>query len=101
ITANMKDLYREIPAQNLDVWVSTPTFADLCLLDENFNQENNPRLTRFLFCGEVLAKKTASELLDRFPDAVIYNTYGPTEATVAVTQVKVTREIIDAYPSLP
>lgn len=42
ITANMKDLYREIPAQNLDVWVSTPSFADLCLLDENFNQENNP-----------------------------------------------------------
>ncbi|GAB1491355.1 D-alanine--poly(phosphoribitol) ligase subunit DltA [Listeria innocua] len=101
ITANMKDLYREIPAQNFDVWVSTPSFADLCLLDDNFNQENNPNLTRFLFCGEVLAKKTASELLDRFPDAVIYNTYGPTEATVAVTQVKVTRELIDAYPSLP
>ncbi len=101
ITANLKALYHEIPAQSLDVWVSTPSFADLCLLDPNFNQENNPNLTRFLFCGEVLAKKTANELLNRFPDAVIYNTYGPTEATVAVTQVKVTRELLDAYPSLP
>lgn len=101
ITSNLKDLYHEIPAQSFDVWVSTPSFADLCLLDPNFNQENNPNLTRFLFCGEVLAKKTARELLVRFPDAVIYNTYGPTEATVAVTQVRVTAELIDAYPSLP
>ncbi|MGC9248243.1 D-alanine--poly(phosphoribitol) ligase subunit DltA, partial [Listeria ivanovii] len=101
ITSNMKDLYHEISAQNFDVWVSTPSFADLCLLDPNFNQENNPNLSRFLFCGEVLAKKTAYELLDRFPDAAIYNTYGPTEATVAVTQVKITRELLDAYPSLP
>ncbi|MBC1514972.1 D-alanine--poly(phosphoribitol) ligase subunit DltA [Listeria immobilis] len=101
ISANLKDLYLEIPVQNLDVWISTPSFAELCLLDANFNQENNPNLTRFLFCGEVLAKKTALELLNRFPDAVIYNTYGPTEATVAVTQVKVTRELLEAYPSLP
>lgn len=101
ISANLKDLYFEIPVQNLDVWISTPSFAELCLLDANFNQENNPNLTRFLFCGEVLAKKTALELLNRFPDAVIYNTYGPTEATVAVTQVKVTRELLEAYPSLP
>ena len=30
-----------------------------------------------------------------------YNTYGPTEATVAVTGIKLTPEVIEAYNPLP
>ncbi|RYA84136.1 D-alanine--poly(phosphoribitol) ligase, partial [Enterobacter cloacae complex sp. 743-2DZ2F-22B] len=36
-----------------------------------------------------------------FPSATIYNTYGPTEATVAVTSIQITQEILDQYPTLP
>ena len=32
---------------------------------------------------------------------MVYNTYGPTEATVAVTGIKLTPEIIEAYNPLP
>lgn len=100
-SANLKDLYATIPKLQLDVWVSTPSFIDICLLDTHFNEENNPSLTKFIFCGEVLTKETARELIARFPSAKIYNTYGPTEATVAVTKIEITNEIIEAYPSLP
>ncbi len=101
ISANLKKLYQTIPKLHLNVWVSTPSFIDVCLLDADFNHENNPDLINFLFCGEILTKETARELLRRFPTANIYNTYGPTEATVAVTQIKITEELIERYPSLP
>ncbi len=39
--------------------------------------------------------------VNRFPSATIYNTYGPTEATVAVTSIQITQEILDQYPTLP
>ncbi len=39
--------------------------------------------------------------VSRFPSATIYNTYGPTEATVAVTSIQITQEILDQYPTLP
>ena len=101
ISGNLKDLYRAIPELKIDVWVSTPSFADLCLMDPNFSGETADSIAHFLFCGEVLTKGTAKELLGRFPNADIYNTYGPTEATVAVTSVQITDELIDQYPSLP
>ncbi len=100
-SANLKDLYSRIPKLRLDVFVSTPSFADICLLDPQFNGTNNPSLTKFIFCGEVLTKETARELIARFPEAKIYNTYGPTEATVAVTKIEITNEVTAAYPSLP
>ncbi|MDN6715651.1 MAG: AMP-binding protein, partial [Lacticaseibacillus paracasei] len=82
-------------------WVSTPSFAEIALLDPNFNQDNYPDLTHFLFCGEELVNKTAQELITRFPKATVYNTYGPTETTVAVTGMAITQDIVDQYPRLP
>jgi D-alanine--poly(phosphoribitol) ligase subunit 1 len=40
-------------------------------------------------------------LLDRFPDAKVWNTYGPTEATVAMTSVEITRDVLAKNPRLP
>ena len=71
-------------------WVSTPSFADLCLAEPTFNASRLPRLEAFLFCGETLRCATAAKLLERFPQAKVINTYGPTESTVCVTQVEVT-----------
>ncbi|HCZ38295.1 D-alanine--poly(phosphoribitol) ligase subunit DltA [Brochothrix thermosphacta] len=100
-TLNFKSLFEKLPGMALDVWVSTPSFADICLMDKAFNEANYPNLQRFLFCGEELTLKTATKLIERFPKAAIYNTYGPTEATVAVTQVLITEEIVNKYARLP
>lgn len=81
------------------VWVSTPSFAFLFSREENEVIASN--VDYFLFCGEVLPHALAKSLKTHFPEAVIYNTYGPTEATVATTLVEITPEIIAKYPSLP
>ena len=60
-----------------------------------------PKLKLFIFCGETLANATAARLAERFPAARIVNTYGPTESTVAVTQVEVTPAMAAAAEPLP
>ncbi|OHP60411.1 D-alanine--poly(phosphoribitol) ligase [Staphylococcus sp. HMSC061F10] len=85
----------------INAWVSTPSFMEMCLLLPNLNESSYPSLNHFFFCGEILPHRTAKALLDRYPSAVVYNTYGPTEATVAVTGIKLTPEVIEAYNLLP
>jgi len=99
--ANLKDLYIALRRSAITTWVSTPTFVQMCLVERGFDQTMLPQLRRFLFCGETFAPETASQLLDRFPHAEVWNSYGPTEATVACTSVRITRETIALYPALP
>jgi D-alanine--poly(phosphoribitol) ligase subunit 1 len=60
-----------------------------------------PCVRRFLFCGETLAPQTATQLLARFPQAQVWNMYGPTEATVATTSIHIDAEILEKYSPLP
>ena len=99
--ANLKALYEAFRVSGLTTWVSTPSFAQMCLIERTFAQPMLPSLRRFLFCGETLAPETASQLLDRFPEAEVWNTYGPTEATVATTSVRITREVLEKWSPLP
>jgi D-alanine--poly(phosphoribitol) ligase subunit 1 len=99
--ANLKRLYAALGESGITSWVSTPTFAQMCLVERGFVQAMLPLLRRFLFCGETLAPETASQLLERFPNAEVWNTYGPTEATVACASVRVTRDILARYSPLP
>lgn len=101
VQEDYKKLFEELGKSNADIWVSTPSFADLCLADRSFNEELMPNLGTFLFCGEVLTNKTCKKLRKRFPNSVIINTYGPTESTVAVTSIEITDDIINEYEPLP
>lgn len=85
----------------INVWVSTPSFIEMCLLLPNLNEEQYGSLNQFFFCGEILPHRTANALVSRYPNATIYNTYGPTEATVAVTSIQITQDILDHYNPLP
>ncbi len=99
--ASPKRLYQSLAASGATVWVSTPSFAAMCLAERTFGAAMLPRLRRFLFCGETLAPDVAACLLDRFPDAEVWNTYGPTEATVATTSIRITRETLARDNPLP
>jgi len=92
VTDNFRALFETLPTMNLNVWVSTPSFVDICLMEPTFDGTHYPQLTRFLFCGEELTHATAANLHQRFPKARIFNTYGPTETTVAVTQEEISRQ---------
>lgn len=100
-TENFGQLFKILPTLSLEEWVSTPSFVELCLLDKNFNQKNYPNLLHFLFCGEELTRSTAQSLLQRFPEAQVFNTYGPTETCVAVTSLEVTQQTIEQNQRLP
>ena len=92
-------LFADLRASNAEVWVSTPSFADLCLADKAFDQDLLPNVRLFLFCGEALRHGTAAALAQRFPHARIANTYGPTESTVAVTYGEIgAAELADPAP---
>ncbi|XJZ28794.1 D-alanine--poly(phosphoribitol) ligase subunit DltA [Bacillota bacterium Lsc_1132] len=99
--AKPKLLFQALEKSNTQVWTSTPSFVQMCLMDPSFNEELLPELSVFLFCGEILPSGIARQLLERFPNAKVFNTYGPTEATVAVTFVEITADILEQHQTLP
>lgn len=101
LITNPKLLYRALANSGVTTWVSTPSFAQMCLVERTFDATMLPRVRRFLFCGETLAPETAECLLQRFPDAQVWNMYGPTEATVATTSVRIDSELLEKYAQLP
>ena len=101
VTQNFAQLFATLPKLQFNVWVSTPSFAQMCFLDRTFDGEHHPDLTHFPFCGEELPHSEAAMLKKKFPNSHIFNTYGPTETTVAVTQVEITDEVLEKYDRLP
>ena len=101
ITQDFKQLFETILNLPIAIWTSTPSFADMAMLSEDFNAEKMPGITHFYFDGEELTVKTAQKLRDRFPNARIINAYGPTEATVALSAVAITDDMLANMKRLP
>ena len=101
LTTDFKRLFTTINELPIGVWTSTPSFADMAMLSNDFNQETLPHLTHFYFDGEELTVITAQKLRSRFPKARIVNAYGPTEATVALSAVAITDEMLATCKRLP
>ncbi|HEU0230285.1 MAG TPA: D-alanine--poly(phosphoribitol) ligase [Burkholderiaceae bacterium] len=105
---NARELIQDGPAflqrlarERITCWVSTPSFAHQQLLNKTFSGTDLPTVNTFLFCGEVLPHALCVRLRQRFPQARILNTYGPTEATVATTLIEVDQAVLDAHKVLP
>lgn len=96
-----KHLFPALEKSHIENWVSTPSFAQMCLADRRFDATLLQNVRRFLFCGETLAPTIAQQLLERFPQAQVWNTYGPTEATVATTSIEITPRVLQQYAILP
>ncbi|WP_125711163.1 D-alanine--poly(phosphoribitol) ligase subunit DltA [Companilactobacillus zhongbaensis] len=98
---NLPLLQKAILNSQATTWISTPSFFEMCLFFREFNAETLPQLQKFIFCGEELTHVTAEKLLKRFPNAQLYNTYGPTENTVAITSIQITPENLANFDRLP
>jgi len=96
-----KAMLKYLKDGRLNYWVSTPSFAELCLAEQDFDEKLMPDIRYFYFCGETLPADTAGRLMERFPKAKVINTYGPTETTVAVTSVEITEAMVRSGRPLP
>lgn len=101
LVQDFKRLFSTINELPIGVWTSTPSFVDMAMLSKEFSEETLPQLNRFYFCGEELTLKTAQKLQERFPNARIINSYGPTEATVAFSAMTVTPDLLSGTDRLP
>ncbi|WP_334352292.1 D-alanine--poly(phosphoribitol) ligase subunit DltA [Companilactobacillus sp. HBUAS56257] len=100
-TKNFGKLQTAIIDSDFNTWVSTPSFFEMCLLFRGFDEAHMPHLNKFIFCGEELTHATAKKLLKKFPSAELYNTYGPTENTVAITAIKIDEAALEKFDRLP
>lgn len=92
------DLFKN---DKITVAVMTPTFMKLCLINDEFKEENYPDFKCVYFCGELLENKTVKLIFEKFPNLQIINAYGPTEATSAVSGILITKEILEKEELLP
>lgn len=75
-----------IEEQNITHVLSVPSFVGF--LKPFFRKIKLPTIKHWLFCGEALKSDLVKEWQKSVPNAVIYNVYGPTEATIFCTSYK-------------
>ncbi|MCR2041990.1 amino acid adenylation domain-containing protein [Parvibacter caecicola] len=98
--SSMKASFEALSRSDMTVWISTPSYVEMCLADPLFNAELLPKLDTFVLCGEVFRNATALKMLERFPGAKVYNTYGPTE-TQAVSDILIDEQMAHEISPLP
>lgn len=86
---------------NPTVWSSTPSALSLALTCATFSAKDLPALKDFYLAGEVVHAALAQRVWRKFPEARIWNAYGPTEATVILTLVQVNAGLLDKYQTTP
>ncbi len=101
MTANFKDLFEHLEKSNINMWVSTPSYIEMCMADNTFNEKLLPKVERMILTGEPLSKKIAVEVKKRFKQVTLFDCYGPTEATVEATGIEVTEEILNSDKNIP
>lgn len=101
MSENYSQLFSYMKKSNVKLWISTPSFAEICIQDDSFNKELLPNLKTMIFAGEVLSKELINTLKSRFGNIKIINGYGPTEATVLITATEITDEMLKDNRSIP
>lgn len=94
-------LIRSILDNNVTVWISTPGLVYLYLMEPRFNSEHLPLIKSFVFAGESLPLRTYQQLRLKFPNAKIWNAFGPSEATNLTTSISLTNDIVEKYNAIP
>lgn len=82
-----------------NLWHSTPSFALLVSTAHGFDQNALPHIKDFIFIGEELTSRVVKRIKSLFPTSKVYNAYGPSEATYAVTICEITSSFLEQYSS--
>ena len=76
---------RKVREDRLTVWNSVPSVLSIMETARELDAAHLESVRLFTFCGEILRRNHVAKLFAARPDAIVLNTYGPTEATVAMT----------------
>jgi D-alanine--poly(phosphoribitol) ligase subunit 1 len=82
---------RAIARDGVSVWISVPSAISLMMHAGQMTAENLRSVRLFAFCGEPVLKEQLDSIYSARQDAIVVNTYGPTEATVSMTSLRLTR----------
>lgn len=100
MSGNLKELCDYIKINQPAIWISTPSFLDVCTYDRIFFSAAHS-LNLIVCDGEIFSKNLAEKLFKGLNGLRIVNAYGPTEATVAITGCEIFPEMIDSEFELP
>lgn len=101
LAKNTEEFKTKLLLYKATFWTSTPSFIYLYQRESWFNNETIPTLKKFLFAGEPLPISIVSNLHTLFLTDKVWNAYGPTEATVITTLLKVDKAEVLKYDKLP
>jgi D-alanine--poly(phosphoribitol) ligase subunit 1 len=88
---------RAIARHRLTVWNSVPSVMGMMLSSGDWARVDTSSLRLMTFCGEPLLPRHLEGIFAKRPDMVVHNTYGPTEATVSCSLVRLTHENYRAH----
>lgn len=74
----------------LTIWNSVPSVMTSMVRVRGVSERNMASLRLLTFCGEPLLPMHLEALFKASPGIVVQNTYGPTEATVSCTELRLT-----------
>lgn len=83
---------RAIQRHAITLWNSVPSVVGQWIKGRHMNVETLGSVRLFNFVGEPLMAAQVRPLLRLLPGVPVQNTYGPTEATVSMTEVRITDE---------
>ena len=91
-----RDMDRLMPARMIErdkitVWNSVPSVVSLMMQAGQVTPANLASVRLFNFCGEPLLPAHLEALFNACPGVLVRNTYGPTEATIAMTDLPLRR----------
>lgn len=86
----------------ITVWFSVPSVLSMAKRFRRLTPGALPAVRLSLFCGEALPTSLALDWLATAPAARVFNVYGPTEATIAITEFEIDRAAPPiALPTIP
>ncbi len=75
---------------NLTIWNSVPSVISMMMQARQLTSSNIKSLRLATFCGEPLLREHIEAIFKIKNNIIVHNTYGPTEATVSMTLLKIT-----------
>lgn len=83
---------KAISRHELTIWDSVPSVVTSMIKLGQATARNFAPLRMLTFCGEPLHEMHLDAIFRARPDVIVHNTYGPTEATVSCTLLRLTAD---------